>query len=281
MAIASVQLGSAIATHLFSALGPGGAAFLRLAFAALVLFPITVSLSIRTPGTRLRGHPLAHYLLAAIFGLTVATMNLSFYSALNRVPLGVAVTLEFVGPLSVAVAGSRRLLDLLWVCLAAAGIILLAPWGGVALDPLGVLFALFAGVCWACYILLSARVGRVLPGITGLSVAMLVGAIVLLPVGLLQAGQHLTRPGFLLAGAAVALLSSVIPYSLELEALRSMPTRVFGVLMSLEPAVAALVGFVILRQVLNPRALIALVLVTAASLGASRDGPPPVMDSAV
>jgi inner membrane transporter RhtA len=277
-AIASVQLGSAVATHLFSALGPGGAAFLRLGFAALVLFPVTLSLSIRTPGTRLRGHSLAHYLLAAVFGLTVAAMNLSFYSALDRVPLGVAVTLEFVGPLGVAVAGSRRPLDLLWVCLAAAGIILLAPWDGTSFNPLGVLFALLAGVLWACYILLSARVGRVLPGITGLSVAMVVGTIVLLPVGLLQAGQHLASFGLLLAGAAVALLSSVIPYSFELEALRSIPTRVFGVLMSLEPAVAALVGFVVLRQVLGPRALIALVLVTAASLGASRAGPPPVVD---
>jgi inner membrane transporter RhtA len=277
-AIASVQLGSAVATHLFSALGPGGAAFLRLVFAALILFPVTAALSIRTPGTRLRGHPLAHYLLAGAFGLTVAVMNLSFYSALNRVPLGVAVTLEFVGPLGIAVAGSRRPLDLLWVSLAAAGIILLAPWGGIALDPLGVLFALLAGVCWAGYILLGARVGRVLPGISGLSVAMVVGAVVLFPVGLLQAGQHLTRPGFLLGGAAVALLSSVIPYSLELQALRSIPTRVFGVLMSLEPAVAALVGFVILQQVLGPRALIALVLVTAASLGASRAGAPPVVD---
>ena len=208
-----------------------------------------------------------------LFGLILALMNFSFYSALARIPLGIAVTVEFIGPLSVAVVGSRRALDVLWAVLAVGGILLFAPLGvlgAVPLDPLGLLLALVAGACWAIYILLTARVGRAFPGGTGLSLAMTVGAVALLPIGIASAGHALLDPRLLLLGAVVALLSSVVPYSLEMAALRRISPSAFGVLMSLEPAIAALVGWLVLREALELRAIIALVLVTTAAIGATR-----------
>ena len=260
-----VQLGAAVAKGLFDQLGPGGTVFLRVGFAALVL------LLLWRPSVR--GHARGDYLVAILFGLTLAAMNFAFYQALDRISLGVAVTLEFVGPLGVAVAGSRRMLDLLWVVLAAAGIVLLAPLdvlGETDLDPVGVALALLAGLFWASYILLSARTGSIFPGGTGLVIAMCIGTAVLVPVGIVGGGAALLDPKLLLAGFAVAMLSSAVPYSLELEALRKLSARVFGVLMSLEPAVAALVGFVILDERLGLRALAAVLLVTVAAVGASR-----------
>jgi inner membrane transporter RhtA len=265
--IVSVQLGAAVAKSLFDSLGPGGTVFLRIAFAALVLF-----LLVRP---KLGGHDRAGYLVAGLFGLTLAGMNFSIYLAFDRIPLGVAVTLEFVGPLGVAVAGSRRVLDLLWVVLAAAGILLLAPLGvlgGMDLDPVGVAFALLAGCLWACYILLSASAGSAFPGGTGLVIALCVGTLVLFPFGIAGAGYALLDPKLLLAGFGVAMLSSAIPYSLELEALRKLPARVFGVLMSLDPAVAALAGLVVLGERLEMRAVAAILFVTIASAGASLFG---------
>ena len=267
LSIFSVQLGAAVAKGLFDSLGPGGTVFLRIAFAAIVLLVLV------RPG--LGGHARGNYLVAALFGLTLAGMNFSIYLAFDRIPLGVAVTLEFVGPLGLAVAGSRRLLDGLWVVLAAAGILLLAPLGilgEVDLDPVGVVFALLAGGLWAAYILLSARTGSAFPGGTGLVIALCVGTVALLPVGIANAGPALLDPKLLLAGFGVAILSSAVPFSLELEALRKIPARVFGVLMSLEPAVAALAGFVVLGERLGPRTLAAIFLVTVAAAGASRFG---------
>ncbi|ABG06074.1 protein of unknown function DUF6, transmembrane [Rubrobacter xylanophilus DSM 9941] len=265
LAVCSVQLGAAVAKGLFEEVGPGGTVFLRVGFAAAFL------LLLWRP--KVRGYPPSAYRLAVSFGAVLAAMNLAFYSALDRIPLGVAVTLEFVGPLGVAVAGSRRMLDLLWVAMAAAGILLLAPlgaFGGAGLDPAGVGLALLAGCFWAAYILLGGWTGRAFPGSTGLIIAMCAGAALTAPVGLASAGAGLLEAQVLLAGAAVALLSSAVPYSLELEALRRLPARVFGVLMSLEPAVAALVGFVVLGERLGWRALLAVLLVTAAAVGASR-----------
>ena len=261
LAIGSTQLGAAIAKSLFQELGPAGTVLLRVGFAALVL--------LLWWRPRLSGYVRANYLLVIVFGLTLAAMNLSFYSAIERIPLGVAVTVEFVGPLGVALAGSRRLLDLLWIVLAAVGILLLAPWGGEKLDLLGVALALLAGSLWATYILLSVRVGRAFTGGAGLAIAMSVGTVVLLPLGVLGGGTALLDPRLLCAGFGVALLSSALPYSLELEALRRLPASVFGVLMSLEPAIAAVVGFVILGEKLGLRAIIAVFLVTLATLGAS------------
>ena len=265
--IVSVQLGAAVAKSLFDSLGPGGTVFLRIAFAALVLF-----LLVRP---KLGGHDRVGYLVAGLFGLALAGMNFSIYLAFDRIPLGVAVTLEFIGPLGVAVAGSRRVLDLLWVVLAAAGILLLAPLGvlgGMDLDPVGVAFALLAGCLWACYILLSARTGSAFPGGTGLVIALCVGTLVLFPFGIAGAGYALLDPKLLLAGFGVAMLSSAIPYSLELEALRKLPARIFGVLMSLEPAVAALAGLVVLGERLEMRAVAAVLFVTIAAAGASLSG---------
>lgn len=267
LSIGSVQLGAAIAKGLFDAVGPGGTVLFRISLSALVL------LLLWRP--KLGGYARAEYGLAMVFGLALAAMNLSLYLAIDRIPLGVAVTLEFVGPLGVAVAGSRRLLDGLWVVLAATGVLLLAPLnvlGATDLDPVGVAFALLAGVLWASYILLSARVGGAFPGGTGLVISLCVGTLVLLPIGIASGGYALLDPKLLLMGLGVAILSSAIPYSLEPSALRTVPTRVFGVLMSLEPGVAALVGFLVLGELLAWRAVAALVLVTVAAAGASLFG---------
>jgi inner membrane transporter RhtA len=260
-AISSVQFGAALAKTLFDEIGAGGTVFIRVVFAALVLALIW--------RPRVAGLGRRETLLAVLFGLTLAGMNLAFYSALDRIPLGITVTLEFVGPLGVAVAGSRGALDLLWVGLAAAGILLLSDFGSGDLDGVGVALALLAGCLWAAYILLSARVGRVFPGGSGLAIAMVIAAVLLCPVGVAEAGADLLVPWILAAGAAVAILSSAIPYSLELEALRRMPPGVFGVLMSLEPAVAALAGLVVLGEDLAARELVAIMLVVAASAGAA------------
>ena len=217
----------------------------------------------------MRGRPPADLRVAALFGITLGLMNWAIYSAMDRIPLGVAVTIEFAGPLGVAVFASRRPLDLLWVVLAAAGIVLLADPGGGSLDTVGVAFALLAAAMWAAYILLSVRTGRLFPGGSGLAIAMAVGAVTILPLGVGQAGSALLEPELLAAGAVVALASSVIPYSLELEALRRLPARVFGVLMSLEPAVAALAGLVVLGQALGAREWLAIALVVVAAAGAT------------
>jgi inner membrane transporter RhtA len=262
--MSSVQVGAALAKGLFPALGPGGTVFLRVGFGALVLLVVW--------GARLRGYGWSSYRVALLFGGVLAAMNFSFYLALSRIPLGVAVTVEFVGPLAVAVAGSRRLLDVLWVALAGGGILLLAPietFHGAAVDPLGVLLALLAGGLWAAYILLSARVGRAFPGGAGLALAMGFATLLLLPVGLVGAGTALLNGPLLVVGAGVALLSSVIPYSLELEALRHLPPRVFGILMSLEPGIAALIGLLLLHERLEGRTIAAILLVISASVGAA------------
>jgi len=263
-AAGSLQVGAAFAVTLFDDLGPGGAAFLRLLLAAVVL------LALWRP--RVRGHSVADLRIAAAFGLALGLMNWSIYEAMDRIPLGVAVTIEFWGPLAVAVVGSRRALDLLWVALAALGIVLLASPGGGGIDAGGVALALLAGGCWAAYIGLSARTGQAFPGGTGLAIAMAVGAVVVLPAGIAQGGAALVHPGLLASALVVALASSVLPYSLELEALRRLPGAVFGVLMSLEPAVAALAGLAVLGQALVPREWAAIGLVVTASAGAAALG---------
>jgi inner membrane transporter RhtA len=261
-AVASVQFGAALAKTLFDELGAEGTVFVRTLAAALVLALIW--------RPRLSGHDRRDLGLAIAFGLVLAAMNLCFYASLDRIPLGIAVTFEFVGPLGVAVFGSRRPLDLLWVALAAAGILLLSDFGGGGgLDGLGVALALAAGGFWAAYILLSARVGQAFPGGAGLALAMLVATVPLAPVGIASAGGELLVPWILLVGAAVGVLSSAIPYTLELEALRRLPVGVFGVLMSMEPAVGALAGFVVLGEELVTRELAAILLVVAASAGAA------------
>ncbi|HEY2260524.1 MAG TPA: EamA family transporter [Solirubrobacteraceae bacterium] len=261
-AIASVQFGSALADTLFARVGPAGAVTLRLVSAGIVL------LALWRP--RLRRRTRHELLLVGAMGLTLAAMNLCFYEALDRIPLGIAVTIEFVGPLAVAVGGSRRAIDLVWAGLAAAGILALTRGGTGHLDGLGVVYALAAGAFWASYILLNARIGRAFRGGAGLALAMAVASVVALPFGIAQAGGHLLGLHVLLVGAAVGMLSSAIPYSLELEALRRIAPPVFGVLMSIEPAMAALAGLIVLGQQLELRAVAGIALVILASVGASR-----------
>jgi inner membrane transporter RhtA len=203
-------------------------------------------------------------------------MNLSFYEAIHRIPLGIAVAIEFVGPLTVAIAGSRRALDLLWAALAALGILALTRGGVHALELGGVALALLAGALWGTYIVVNARIGRTFGGASGLVLAMCVGELALLPVGIASAGTRLVEPASLLPGLGVGVLSSVIPYTFELEALRRIRTSVFGVLMSIEPAVAALAGFVVLGQGVSARVVAGIALVSIASLGASRAAAPAV-----
>ncbi len=261
LAIISVQVGAAFAKGLFQTIGSSGTVFLRVSFGAIIF------LLVSRPGVR--GYARKDYLLIVLFGLSIAVMNGAFYAAIARIPLGIAVTLEFVGPLTVSVFASRKRRDFLWAAFAAVGVVLLAPIGHSTLDPIGVGLALLAGACWGAYILLNVRVGRTFVGGTGLALSMAVAALVLLPIGIWSGGAALLNPKILLLGIGVAILSTVIPFTLELEALRRLPARVFGVLMSLEPAMATLVGFVVLREVVSVRALMALTLIVLASGGVS------------
>jgi inner membrane transporter RhtA len=266
-AITSVQFGSALAATLFARLGPGGAVLLRLLSATIVL------LALWRP--RVRGRSRRELLLAGAFGLVLAGMNVAFYHAIHRIPLGIGVTIEFVGPLAVAVAGSRRAIDLLWVALALAGILALTRGGAHGLDTLGVILALIAGGFWGGYILLNARVGQAFERGTGLALAMCVASLLALPVGIAEGGSHLIEPHSLALGAAVGMLSSAIPYSFEIEALRRIAAPVFGVLMSLEPGMAALAGLIVLGQGLSARTVAGIALVVFASIGASRQASKP------
>ncbi len=258
--IASVQFGSAFAAKLFGQAGPGGVVMLRLVLSAVLL------LAVSRPSVR--GRSRADIAAAIAFGLILGGMNWSFYEALDRLPLGVAVTIEFLGPLAVALAGSRRLLDLAWVALAGGGVALLATQGEHDhIRPLGVALALVAGTCWACYILLSKRVGAAFPALDGLAIALGVGSLLVLPAGIVEGGSALTRGSVLGGGLAVALLSSLIPYSLEIVALRRLSAAAFGLLMSLEPAVAALAGVIVLSQPLSGVIVVAITMVVVASIG--------------
>ncbi|MFF4713239.1 DMT family transporter [Streptomyces eurythermus] len=260
LGIVSVQVGSALAKHLFDAVGSFGTVALRLFFAAAVLMLLW------RPSPRMPGRTWA---VVLGYGVTLGLMNLCFYLALARVPLGIAVTTEFLGPLAVALAGSRRRPDVLWALLAAGGVVLLTEGGG-GLDLLGLLFALAAGTCWGLYILAGAALGRHTTEGHGLALGMAVAALVAVPFGVADSGTALARPWILVAGLGVALLSSVIPYSLDLEALRKVPPHVFGILMSLEPAMAALIGLVVLQESLHWTQWLAVVCVVAASAGATR-----------
>jgi inner membrane transporter RhtA len=264
--IVSVQLGSALAKHLFGAVGSFGTVALRLTFAAAVLVLWW------RPSLRMNRRA---WTVALGYGLVLGSMNLCFYLALARIPLGIAVTIEFLGPLAVALAGSRRWLDAFWALLAAGGVVLLMEGRG-DLNLVGLLFAFAAGTCWGLYILLGAALGRHTTGGTGLALGMAAAALVAVPFGVAESGAALVQPWVLAAGFGVALLSSVIPYSAELEALRKMPPRVFGILMSLEPAVAALIGLAVLQESLRGSQWIAVMCVVAASAGATRGAKPEV-----
>lgn len=263
--IGSVQFGAAFAATLFDRAGPGGLVFLRLAMSAIVL------LALARPS--LRGRSRTDLLAAIAFGLVLGGMNWSFYEALDRLPLGVAVTIEFTGPLAVAIAGSRRALDLVWALLAAGGVVLLATRGSHhGVTALGVGLVLIAAACWAGYILLSKRVGSVFPRLDGLAIALGVGTVLAAPAGVVEGGSALGSPAVLGGGLAVAVLSSLIPYSLEIVALRRLRPAVFGLLMSLEPAVAAVAGVLVLGESVGAMLLVAIAMVIGASVGITLSG---------
>lgn len=269
----SVQFGGAIAVTLFGAVGAGGAVALRLVIAAVILVVGTLLGQVvgarRGAGRASRHHQPSDWLAAGAFGLALAAMNLSFYEAIARIPLGPAVSVELLGPLSLAAMASRRWVDAAWVALALAGVSALGL-GEDRRAPMtmtGVAFALLAGACWAGYIMLSAQAGRRFDRTDGLTLAMLLAAVVVLPIGLFSAGSALLRPDVLWRGVTIAVLSSALPYTLELLALRRIRPSTFGVLMSLEPAIASVAGLLVIDQVLGAWQWAGLVAVVVACAG--------------
>lgn len=260
----SIQFGGALAFTIFDDVGPAGTALLRLSLSAVLL------LAVARPS--LRGRSASDWRLVVIFGLTLGVMNLCFYEAVARLPLGVAVTIEFLGPITLAGALSRKPVQWLWVITAALGVVMLAaPWtASNTLDRVGVAFALVAAVAWGAYILLAQRLVQRFHAGEGIAIAAVVAAGLVLMPGLVGGGGRLLDPSVLVVGVGVALLCSAIPYTTEAEALRRMPARVFSVLMSIEPAVAALAGLLVLGQQLPLRDLAAIGLVIVASVGVMR-----------
>ncbi|MEL6131115.1 MAG: EamA family transporter, partial [Cyanobacteria bacterium J06628_4] len=260
----TVQLGSALAKSVFELAGPLGTVFLRVALSATLLMLLW------RPGWQ-NARP--HWPLVMAYGGVLTLMNTSFYLAIDRIPLGVAVAIEFTGPLGLAVIKSRRWLDLLWVLLAAFGVVLLAPLQGSGLDPVGLGFAGIASLAWAGYILLAQATGKVVPGIEGLVWGMVFGTCILMPIGIGSAGTALLDGKLIAIATAVAALSSAT-YALELVALRRLPVNVFGVLLSVEPMLAAASGFLVLGETLTVRSMVAVVLISIAAAGSARYGLP-------
>jgi inner membrane transporter RhtA len=255
----AVQVSSVFAKVLFETIGPIGTAFLCKAIAALLL------LAICRP--QLRHHSFRDYLLAGLYGLVVAGMSFSIYKAIDHIPIGIASALEFTGPLGVAVLGSRRPLDLLWVVLAVIGVFLLSPFSGATLAPIGVVLALLSGCCWAGYIILSVPMGQIFPRGTGLAVGLGIATLMMLPSGIAESGSAILKPSILFLGLAAAILGTIVPYLMDFTALKRIPPRIFGILMSIEPAIAAIVGFIFLGESLSIRTLAAIVFITSAAIG--------------
>lgn len=261
LAILSVQCGAAIAKSLFPVLGAAGTASLRIGISAIIL------LLVYRPNLRMITPP--QWKLVIPYGLSLGAMNLIFYLAIERIPVGLGVTLEFVGPLLVAVFGSKRLVDYLWILLAAIGIALIAPWSSDGIDLVGVLFALLAGAFWATYIVLGGKVSRVMKDGDAVSTGMLFASILIVPFGIMENGLSNLTPSLLGMGVALALLSSAIPFTLEMKALGQLPPRTFSILMSLEPAAASICAFFFLQEHLNFSEIVAVAFVVIASAGST------------
>ena len=260
-AIISVQSGAAIAKTLFPAIGAAGTASLRIGISAIILFVVYRPNLFKFTPNQLK--------IVIPYGLSLGAMNLIFYLAIERIPIGLSVTLEFIGPLVVAVMGSKRLIHYLWVLLAAAGIVLIAPWSNDGIDLLGVLFALLAGALWAAYIVLGAKVSKIMKGGEAVATGMLFASVLIVPFGILENGLNNLTPTFLYLGIALALLSSAIPFTLEMKALGQLPTRTFSILMSLEPAAASICAFIFLQEYLTFNEILAVVFVVIASVGST------------
>lgn len=264
LSIVAIQLGSASATQLFPILGVSGTVAVRIIISALIL-ALASGTKALTFGQTFKDN----WQLLFAFGLCIVAMNLFFYQAIARIPLGTAVAIEFIGPLGVAAITSRRLIHFAWIGLAALGIVLLSPLSGVDLDPLGIVFALMAGTAWALFIVLAGNIGKRIPGNEGLAIGMSVAAIIMLPVAIPISGELVLNPLVLLAVLGVALLSTAIPLTLEFQALKRLSSRSYGILISLEPGVAALVGAILLGELIGLKGLIALACVMIAAIGIS------------
>ena len=260
-AIISVQTGAAIAKTLFPVLGATATASLRIGLSAIILWAVYRPNLFKITRNQWR--------IVIPYGVSLGTMNLIFYLALERIPIGLAVTLEFIGPLVVAVLGSKRLLDYLWVLLAAAGILLIAPWSNDKIDLIGVVFALLAGALWATYIILGGKISKIMKSGEAVATGMLFGTLVILPFGIIGNGFQSLTPTFFSLGLALALLSSAIPFTLEMKALGQLPARTFSILMSLEPAVASICGLLFLHEYLAFNEVLAVLFVIIASVGST------------
>ncbi|MNY07924.1 Threonine/homoserine exporter RhtA [compost metagenome] len=261
MAIISVQSGAAIAKSLFPTIGAPATASLRIGISAIIL------LAVYRPN--LRKITLDQWKFVLPYGLCLGAMNLVFYFAIERIPIGLAVTLEFIGPLMVAVLGSKRIVDFLWVLLAAAGIILIAPWTTNGVDILGASLALLAGAFWAAYIVLGGKISAIMKGGDAVATGMLFAALLVVPFGIFGEGLNNLTPQLLGMGIALALLSSAIPFTLEMKALGQLPARTFSILMSLEPAAASICAFIFLQEYLSFNEILAVAFVVTASAGST------------
>ena len=262
VAVLAAQLGAAIAKQLFETAGPTGVVFLRTLLSGIVFVGVW--------RPRIRGYSRSVYGHIILYGIIIAAMMLSFYAAIDRIPLGITVAIAFAGPLGVAVVGSRKLIDIVWVTLAAIGILLLSPISDVKLDPIGMVFALVSALTWALYIVLSKRVNQLIEGNSALALAMCVAALFSLPFGIGGAVKILSNPSLIVLSLIVALLSSAIPFWLEFKALKTLSSRVFGLLVSLEPVVATLIGFMVLHEALGGREITGIALVTVAAIATAR-----------
>lgn len=265
LAIVAIQLGAGVSTSLFPIVGADGAVALRIIFSSMLLWLFTRTGSL----AELWASFIKHWQLLLIFGVCMAAMNYCFFKAIDRIPLGVAVALEFSGPLAVSAITSKRLGHLSWVALAAVGILLLTPLSGADLDPVGVLFALCSGVGWALFVVLSRRVSQHLSGNDGLLLGMTVAALLMIPVIMQVSLDKLFDPYVLLVGLSVGLLSTAIPFTLEFEALKRLSSASYGILVSTEPAVAAVVGAIVLSERIGLRGLCAIACVVVAAIGVS------------
>ncbi|HYG05995.1 MAG TPA: EamA family transporter [Stenotrophomonas sp.] len=260
--IASLCVGTSLAKHLFPVIGAPATTLLRVGFAAVLMLAIQRPWK-AWPAPRALG-------LVAAYGVVLGAMNLSFYLALRTIPFGIAVAIEFTGPLAVALLSSRRALDFVWIAFAVAGLALLVPRASLdaALDPAGVAWSLAAALCWALYIVIGQRAGQA-AGAATVPLGLVVAALVVAPFGAAHVGDVFATPALLAFAAGVALLSSAIPYSLEIYALRHLPRQTFGILLSLEPAVAALAGWLLLSEILGSRQWLAIGCIMIASAGAA------------
>lgn len=261
LAIISVQCGAAIAKGLFPEIGAAATASLRIGLSAIILL-----VAFRPQISNLNAKQWKYVIL---YGLSLGAMNMVFYMAIERIPIGLGVTLEFVGPLVLAIFSSKKASDFIWVVLAAAGIALIAPWSSSGLNIIGVLLALLAGGFWAAYIILGGRISKIMKGGDAVAIGMLFATILILPFGIFSGGLSQLNPKLLGLGAALALLSSAIPFTLEINALKQLPARTFSILMSLEPAMASLAAFVFLQEYLSVTECLAVAFVVIASVGSA------------